>query len=342
MYSRDTLVLLKHLLESGQPKAAIARELGISRRLVYHLIETGQLERDLSAESPRSRVVLPAKLEPFKPLIQERLAAFPALSSVRLLAECRAAGYTGGYSQLTEYVRRVRPQPAAEPVVRFETAPGQQAQFDFAEFRFPWGKRYAVLTVLGYSRFLHVDWVPRQTALTVMQSLERAFAAFGGVPQQLLFDQMKSVIVADHRGTGGRLLENAEFARFAAHWAFRIRACRPYRAKTKGKVERPVHYLRDNFVYGRTFLGDGDLAAQTAVWLDTVANVRVHGTTRELPVVRLERDERATLQPLAARPYRSLVLEPAPVTRSTTGVDSPVVVERRRLSAYAELVAEAV
>lgn len=342
MYSRDTLVLLKHLLESGQPKAAIARELGISRRLVYHLIETGQLERDLSAESPRSRVVLPAKLEPFKPLIQERLAAFPALSSVRLLAECRAAGYTGGYSQLTEHVRRVRPQPAPEPVVRFETAPGQQAQFDFAEFRFPWGKRYAVLTVLGYSRFLHVDWVPRQTALTVMRSLEGAFAAFRGVPQELLFDQMKAVIVEDHRGTGGRLLENAEFARFAAHWGFRIRACRPYRAQTKGKVERPVHYLRDNFVYGRTFLGDGDLAAQMALWLDTVANVRVHGTTRERPVVRLERDERTALQPLAARPYRSLVLEPAPVARSTTVVASPVAVERRRLSAYAELVAEAV
>ena len=342
MYSRDTLVLLKHLLESGQPKAAIARELGISRRLVYHLIETGQLERDLAAETPRARVQGPPKLEPFKPLIQERLTAFPALSAVRLLAECRAAGYAGGYSQLTEYVRHVRPQPAPEPVVRFETAPGEQAQFDFAEFRFPWGKRYAVLTVLGYSRFLHLDWVPRQTALTVMQALEQAFAVFGGVPQELLFDQMKSVIVEDHRGTGGRLLENAEFARFAAHWGFRIRACRPYRAKTKGKVERPVHYVRQNFVYGRTFLGDGDLAAQTAVWLDTVANVRIHGTTREPPRERLARDEQAALQPLAARPYRSRVLEPVTPVRGTTRVVSPVAVERRRLAAYAELVAEAV
>ena len=300
------------------------------------------MERDLSAESPRTRVVLPAKLEPFKPLIAERLTTFPALSSVRLLAECRAAGYTGGYSQLTAYVRRVRPRPEPEPVVRFETPAGHQAQFDFAEFRFPWGKRFAVLTVLGYSRFLHVDWVPRQTALTVMQALERAFAAFGGVPQELLFDQMKSVIVEDHRGTGGRLLENAEFARFAAHWGFRLRACRPYRAKTKGKVERPVHHLRDNFVYGRTFLGDGDLAAQTVAWLDTVANVRVHGTTRELPSVRLERDERVALQPLAARPYRSLVLEPSPPVRSATVVATPVQVERRRLATYADLVAEAV
>lgn len=342
MYSRDTLMLLKHLLESGQPKAAIARELGISRRLVYHLIETGQLERDLAVDAARARVQGPPKLEPFKPLIQERLAAFPMLSGVRLLAECRAAGYSGGYSQLTQYLRQGRPQPAPEPVVRFETRPGQQAQFDFAEFRFPWGKRYAVLTVLGYSRFLHVDWVTRQTALTVMRALERAFGAFGGVPHELLFDQMKSVIVEDHRGTGGRLLENAEFARFAAHWGFRIRACRPYRAQTKGKVERPVHYLRDNFVYGRPFLGDGDLAAQTVGWLDTVANVRVHGTTRELPSVRLERDERGALQPRAARAYRSLVLEPPAPAPRAIAVAPPVLVERRRLAAYADLVAEPV
>lgn len=341
MYSRDTLVLLKHLLESGQPKAAIARELGISRRLVYHLIETGQVERDLASDVPRQRVQAPCKLQPFKPLIQERLAAFPALSAVRLLAECRAAGYAGGYSQLTEYVRRVRPRPESEPVVRFETAPGHQAQFDFAEFRFPWGRRYAVLTVLGYSRFLTVEWVPRQTALTVMRALERAFAVFGGVPQEMLFDQLKAVIVEDHRGTGGRLLENLEFARFAAHWQFTIRACRPYRAQTKGKVERPVHYLRDNFVYGRTFLGDGDLAAQTAIWLDTVANVRVHGTTREQPVVRWQRDEQAALQPLAPRAYRSLVLEPTPPAPRPTVVATSVTVERRRLATYAALIAEA-
>lgn len=342
MYSRETLVLLRHLLESGQPKAAIARELGISRRLVYHLIKTGQVDREFSLAEPRQRRQGPGKLAPFVPLLQERLAAYPALSAKRLLAECRAAGYTGGYSQLTALVRQLRPREELEPLVRFETEPGVQAQFDFAEFRFPWGKRYAVLVVLGYSRVLYVEWVARQTAWTVMQALERAFAFVGGVPREVLFDQLKAVIVEDHRGTGGRLLENAEFARFAAHWGFRIRACQPYRAQTKGKVERPVRYLRDNFVYGREFLGDGDLAAQTLTWLDTVANVRVHGTTREQPLVRFQRDEQATLQPLAPRPYRSLVLEPTPPVRPTTVVATPVAVERRRLAAYADLIAEAV
>lgn len=343
MYGWDTLVVLKDYLDRGLAKTAIARRLGVSRRLIYHWIETGQLERDLRAPpGPRRPSPRPTKLDAFQALIGERLATYPELSAVRLLEECRADGYGGGYSQLKAYVARVRPRPEPEPVVRFETAAGLQAQFDFAEVRFPWGKRFALLVVLGYSRLLFVEFVARQTALTVMLGLERAFAAFGGVPHEILFDQMKSVIVADHRPGGGRLLENPEFLRFAAHWGFRIRACRPYRAKTKGKVERPVRYLRHNFLYGRTFLGDADLADQCARWLTEVANQRVHGTTLEVPALRFARDEQAALQPLAARPYRSLLLPiplpPARVARSRT---PPIDVERRDLTSYRTLVAEA-
>jgi transposase len=229
-------------------------------------------------------------------------------------------------------------------VVRFETAPGVQAQFDFAEARFPWGKRWLVLVVLGYSRVLYLEWVARQTALAVMHGLEHAFAAFGGVPQELLFDQLKAVILDDHRPGGGRLLENPEFLRFAAHWGFRIRACRPYRARTKGKVERPVRYVRENLLYGRTFLDDADLAEQTTRWVTDVANQRLHGTTRERPAVRWIRDERAVLQPLAPRPYRSLVLLPPAPTRPAPprrGSRAPAIaVERRPLTHYQALVTE--
>jgi transposase len=338
VYGWDTLVLLKHYLESGLSKTAIARQLGVSRRVIYHWIATGQLNRELSGTAaPRHRASRGTKLAPYQPLIQERLATYPALSAVRLFEECRAAGYAGGYSQLKAYVASVRPRPAPEPVVRFETPPGQQAQFDFAEIRFSWGKRFALLVVLGYSRVLYVEFVARQTALTVMLGLERAFAAFGGVPREILFDQMKSVIVEDHRPTGGRLLENPEFLRFAAHWGFRIRACRPYRARTKGKVERPIRYLRDNFLYCPTFLGDADLADQGARWLTEVANQRVHGTTREIPAVRFARDERAALQPLAGRPYRSLVLPPPTPAQAPRPLVSRVAVERRGLATYAAL-----
>jgi transposase len=262
VYGWDTLVLLKHLLDEGLKKTAIAERLGISRRLVYHLIETGQLDRDLSEPPPRrTRTPAPPKLEPYKPIITARLETYPELSAVRLFDECRAAGYAGG-----------------------------------------------------------------------------------GVPAELLFDQMKAVIIEDQRAGGGKLLENPEFLRFAAHWSFRIRACRPYRAKTKGKVERPVAYVRDNLVYGREFLGDGDLDAERLRWLDGTANVRIHGTTKEQPQLRFERDERALLQALAVHPYRSLVLSPerddhATLYRAAVRA-TDVHVERRTLSTYSTMVEE--
>lgn len=160
MYSWETLVLLRHLLDQGLGKTAIAEQTGVSRGLIYHLLRTGQLDRDLAAPRPaRARPRVPHKLDDYCAIIDARLETYPALSAVRLLAECRAAGYTGGYSQLREYVRSVRPRVMPEPVVRFETPPGHQAQVDFAEVRFPWGKRYALLVVLGYSRFLWVQFV---------------------------------------------------------------------------------------------------------------------------------------------------------------------------------------
>lgn len=335
-------MLLRHLLDQGLKKTDIAARLGVSRGVIYHWLRTGQLDREVDAlPAPRVRVTAPAKLAPFEPIIDARLAIYPELSAVRLFEEVRAAGYAGGLSQLKCYVRRVRPRPPVEPLVRFETPPGHQAQVDFAECRFPWGKRFALLVVLGYSRVLWVQFYRRQTMATVMQGLEAAFAYVGGVPRELLFDQLKAVIVEDQRVGGGKVLENPEFLRFAAHWDFRIRACRPYRAKTKGKVERPVHYLRHNFLYGREFLGDADLNAQCLAWLDGTANVRVHGTTHEVPHVRFERDERAVLGSLAPRPYHSLVLAPERAARSTPVVLPvalpPVHVERRPLAAYARL-----
>ena len=352
MYGWDTLVLLTHLLEQGLSKAAIAERLGVSRRVVYHWISTGQLARDLSVPHvPRARRAGPTKLAPFTPIIDARLSAYPELSAVRLFAECAAAGYTGSLTQLKGYVRQVRPRSEPPPIIRFETAPGHQAQVDFAEVKFPWGKRYALLVVLGYSRLLWLALYPRQTMQVVMRGLEDAFTSFGGVPVECLFDQMKAVVIEDERAVGGKLLENPEFARFAAHWGFRIRACRPYRAQTKGKVERPVRYLRDSFLYGREFLGDGDLAAQALQWQDGTANTRVHGTTKEVPRERFERDERAVLQPLAAHPYRALVLTAERITSArqcplltpltsipTSPATPPITVERRGLAAYAELV----
>ena len=246
-----------------------------------------------------------------------------------------ADGYTRAYSLLRDFVRSVRPRPAPEPPNRFETAPGKQAQVDFAEFRLPWGKRYALVVVLGYSRHKWFRFFKRQDMRTLFRGLEEAFHFFGGVPEELLFDQMKAVITKDLRLIGGQLVLNQEFLRFAAHWGFKARACRPYRARTKGKVERPIRYIRENFFYGRSFLNDADLDEQRERWLDK-ANRRVHRTTDEVPLERFERNERHLLRPLASSAYLSVLLPPEPVQRSASTV--PIVpVEKRPLAVYAAI-----
>jgi hypothetical protein len=150
---------------------------------------------------------------------------------------------------------------------------------------------------------------------------------------------MKSVLTRDDRLAGGGLIHNAELLRFCRHYGMTLRVCRPYRAKTKGKEERPIRYLRENFLYGRTFVSDADLNAQVEHWLAKVANCRVHGTTKAVPAERFATEELGALQPLATHPYQSLVLAPAlaPAPTRPAAVIPQVVVERRALSAYAHL-----
>ena len=263
MYARETRVLLRHYLEQGVGKTELARRFGVSRRTVYHWIETAQLDRDLDEEAARykPRPAVPRKLDPYKGIIEARLQMYPRLTAQRLFEEIRADGYAGGYTQLKDYIRGVRPREADDAVQRFETPAGFQGQVDFATFNLPWGRRYALVVVLGYSRLLWLRFFARQNMQVLFAGLESAFGAFGGVPQELLFDQMRAVVIDDDRLSKGALVLNSEFIRFAAHWGFRPRACRPYRAKTKGKVERPIRYLRESFFYGRTFLNDADLNA---------------------------------------------------------------------------------
>ena len=338
MYSRETRVLLRHYLEQGVGKTELARRFGVSRRTVYHWIETEQLDRDLDEAvvtyTPRPPVA--RKLDAYRGIIQERLQSYPRLTPERIFQEVRAAGYTGGYTQIKEYVRQIRPRAIEEAVRRFETPPGFQGQVDYATFNLPWGRRYALVVVLGYSRLLWLRFFPRQTMQALFAGLESAFQVFGGVPQELLFDQMRAVVIGDDRLSKGALVLNAEFLRFAAHWGFRPRACRPYRAKTKGKVERPIRYVRESFFYGRTFLNDADLNDQAERWLERTANRRRHRTIDEAPQLRFDRDERNFLKPLACTPYPRLhgvTVNPA-APKPTYKVE----VQRRPLSVYAEAV----
>ena len=140
MIGWERRVLLRHYVEQGMTKTELAERFGISRQTIHRWIREGELDRDLAADmvryGPRSPV--PTRLDPYKDIIVSRLGEFPRLTAVRLFDEIKRAGYPGGYTQVKEYVREIRPRPPEEPVVRFETAPGHQGQVDFADFRLPW------------------------------------------------------------------------------------------------------------------------------------------------------------------------------------------------------------
>ena len=339
MYGREKRVLLREYLDQGLTKTEIARKLGVHRRTLHRWIQEKQLDTALddAAVHYRKRPAVARKIDDYREIIRCRLEAFPELSAVRLFEEIRAAGYAGGYTQVKDYVRSVRPRPPADPVQRFETPPGHQAQVDFAEFKLPWGTRWALLVVLGYSRLLWLRFSERQDMRTLFRGLESAFAFFGGVPHEILFDQMRAAVISDQRTEGGPLIENPELCRFAAHWQFRPRACRPYRAQTKGKVERPIRYLRSNFFYGRAFVSDADLNDQAQMWLEGVANVRRHRTLGERPIDRFER-ERKHLQSLAAKPYQRVGPWPSKAPTKPSPRVPAVSVERRSLDVYTQLV----
>jgi len=185
MYSRERRVLLRHYLEQGVGKTELARRFGVSRRTVYHWIETAQLDRELddAAVIYKSRPPVPKKLDRYTGIIQARLQLYPRLTAQRLFEEIRSDGYAGGYTQLKDYVREIRPRDLDDTVRRFETPAGFQGQVDFASFNLPWGRRYALIVVLGYSRLLWLKFFARQSMQILFAGLESAFNAFGGVPQ---------------------------------------------------------------------------------------------------------------------------------------------------------------
>ncbi len=211
--------------------------------------------------------------------------------------EIQAQGFTGSLDIVQRYLKTLRQDKArrAKMTVRFETAPGQQAQADWAEVgRFGGQKIYVFIMVLSFSRLLYIEFTRRMALSELIACHQSAFAYLGGIPGSILYDNMAQV-----RQPGSREL-NPLMADFAAHHGFAVKTHQPYRPRTKGKVERMVNYLKDNFLNGRSFAGFEDLSAQGRTWREQ-ANSRVHATTGEKPYI-LHAKERLT--PLTdLRPY---------------------------------------
>jgi transposase len=284
MVQLGELMMILELHRQGLSVAAISRRTGRDPKTVRKYIERGV---EAPAYGPRC-VGRPSKLAPYLAYLHERVTAFPDLTAVRLTREIREVGYAGGYTAVKRHLATIRPENGPKPYeVRFETAPGVQAQVDFARFVVdftdaPGASQIVWLfsLVLGHSRLLFARYVLHQDLQTLLRCHMQAFEAIGGVPLEILYDRMKTAVTGEN--DQGHVVYNRALIALAQHYRFQPRACRPYRAKTKGKVERPFSYIRQDFFLGRRFRNLDDLNAQLADWLATVANVRVHGTTQRI------------------------------------------------------------
>jgi transposase len=307
--------MILELHRQGVTISSIARRAGLDRKTVRRYIARGLEPPVYGPRKPRT-----TQLRRFERYLRERVAGFPQLTGRRLHRELRDLGYTGGYTILTEFLREIRPATAPEFEVRFETPPGRQAQVDFAHFRTVFtdepGAEHVVWLfsfVLGHSRMLWGRFVLHQDLQTLLRCHAAAFEALGGVPEQVLYDRMRTVFSREDP-EAGHIVYNRTLLEFARHYGYLPRACKPYRAKTKGKVERPFRYIREDFFLGRSFRNLDDLNMQFHQWLDQVANVRVHATTRRV-VAEHFAEERPKLQPLPAGPFQAVLRLERRITR---------------------------
>jgi len=301
MLGREIFVEVHVLHRQGKSIRQISRELGISRNTVRRRLRAEQVP------VAEIRARKPTKLDNYRGYLQTRIAAAKPdwIPASVLFDEIRAQGYDGCVTTVRNYVRTMKPAPRPDPVVRFETEPGQQMQVDWGVFRLN-GKRVSLfLSTLGWSRFAYGVFVDNERFDTLRCCHEQAFEEFGGVPLEILYDNMKTVVTKRNAYGDGLHQFHAGLQDLAHHYGFLPRLCRPYRAKTKGKVERQIGYIRRSFFVPliTRYRQSGEeldldtLNLEFARWFALVANSRVHGTTDEIPEERLV-EERKALLPL--------------------------------------------
>jgi transposase len=286
---------IKSLRRDGHSIKAIARLTGHSRNTVKRILrEAGpQPFRSPQRES---------KLEPYKAYLRERFEQY-GVNATRLAGEIRGMGYDGSVWTVRRFLESLRPERKrlARLTVRFETAPGRQAQVDWAYCgRFPNATGtlvpvYAFVMVLCFSRMLYVEFTRSMRIAWLLRCHLNAFAFFDGLVSEILYDNMSQVRLPTRE-------LNPLFLDFAQHHGLAIKTHRVRRPRTKGKVERMVHYVKNGFLAGGTFADFDDLNAHARHWLATTANVRLHGTTERRPVD-LWPEERLTPLSVVA-PYR--------------------------------------
>ena len=300
MQTPDEVAAMLRLRELGWGIKRIARELGCSHMTVRHYVAQGGW---LPYRGGGRRRTL-AGLEDWVAERFRRHAGNADVVRQELLAE---KGIKLSLRTIEREVAPLRRQLEAEvrATIRFETPPGRQMQIDFGERRVLIGdesvKVYLFVATLGYSRRLYVRPFRNERQDSWFAGLEGAFAHFGGVTEEVLFDNDRGLV--EHHDRATREVEfNTRLHSFADHWQFRPRACAPYRARTKGKDERGVGYVKKNAIAGRRFASWSAMEAHLDAWTREIADMRVHGTTGETPIERFRRAEANALRSIAGIP----------------------------------------
>jgi transposase len=302
MLKTEEWLLIRDLYSQGFSISEIAKQTGFDRKTMRKYLRLKTLPE------PQKRSGRKSKLDPFKPYILEKLEEGP-YTAARLYREIKEMGFDGGKTIVKDFIQEVRPEKGIPAVLRYETKPGVQAQVDWAEMGTvevdgKVKKLFCFNMILGYSRMRYVEFTLSIDTPTLIQCHLNAFAYFGGFTQEILYDNMKQVVIK--RALKSSDSEwNSLFEDFFKCFGFIPRLCRPYRPQTKGKIENTVGYVKRDFFLGSRFASLEDLNGQVNRWLERV-NSTVHGTTYQIP---LERFKEENLSPLEQVPPYKIVLK---------------------------------
>jgi transposase len=291
---------------------AIARRLHVSRKTVRRILDQERRKQGGPPEAPR-----PTLLGAYDGAIRQMLSDTPELRAPAVLERLRPLGYRGGVTILRDRLRQLRPHAEREPFLTLDFAPGAAVQVDWADFGFalPGCPRRvsAFVMALCYSRMLYLEFVLSQAMGSFLRCMERGLHFFGGTTKADIFDNMKTVVLS-HTPTA--TVFNQRFLEYARTRHFAGVACNVGRGNEKGRVERPIGFIRERFWPGCRPTDLLDLNVKATTWRDTFANNRVHEVTGKVPALVFENEERRVLRPVGDTPFNTDDVESAGVTKS--------------------------
>lgn len=284
----------------------IEKKAGIGRKVIRNVLEEHGLTEN-PIPRPPCQSQQQSKLDSFREQIREKVKK--DLTGVRILREIRKLGYTGSKSILNDFIRKIRvnPKPAKRAKRRFETGPSVETQVDWSPYRVEIGGMtkvvHAFAATLCWCRKTHLRFYLNERESTLLEAHIHAFEDFCGVTRRIVYDRMATVVLGTI-GPDHEPLWHERFLEFAKHYGFKPFLCKVADPDRKGKVERYFRYQAADFLRGTTFESMDHLNAEARIWSETIANVRIHGTTKEVPNVRFEQ-EKPFLIELPSTPYHA-------------------------------------